>query len=42
MDTVLQQLGLQPAHGASLVAKRKMLRVHIGLREVAAQPTGDA
>ncbi|KIW89127.1 uncharacterized protein Z519_09979 [Cladophialophora bantiana CBS 173.52] len=38
MDTVLQQLGLQPAHGASLTAKKKMLRTHIGLREVAAVP----
>ncbi|OCT52804.1 hypothetical protein CLCR_10920 [Cladophialophora carrionii] len=38
MDTVLQQLGLQPAGGASLAAKQKMLRAHIGLRQVAAQP----
>ncbi|EXJ65876.1 uncharacterized protein A1O5_10852 [Cladophialophora psammophila CBS 110553] len=38
MDTVLQQLGLQPAHGASLAAMKKMLRTHIGLREVAAVP----
>ncbi|KIV96169.1 hypothetical protein PV10_00070 [Exophiala mesophila] len=37
MNTVLQQLGLHPADGASVAAKKKMLRCHIGLREVAAQ-----
>jgi len=35
VDTVLQHLGLQPAHGTILAAKTKMLRAHIGLREVA-------
>ena len=33
VDAILQQLGLQAAPAAtSLAAKRKLLRVHIGLR----------
>ncbi|KAK6385006.1 hypothetical protein LTS17_002569 [Exophiala oligosperma] len=37
-ETVLQRLGLQPAPGATVAAKKKMLRAHIGLTEVAGQP----
>ncbi|OAL28667.1 hypothetical protein AYO20_09391 [Fonsecaea nubica] len=35
VDTVLELLQIQPDRGANLVAKRRMLRAHIGLKQVA-------
>ncbi|KEF60030.1 uncharacterized protein A1O9_04880 [Exophiala aquamarina CBS 119918] len=38
VDVVLQQLGLQTANSTNLAARKRMLRAHIGLREIVQAP----